>query len=363
MKDGGVQHLVWLFPLAVKITPDQRAPIVSINDTIRIEHRDNSNDKMFSKLFTLLTHKHFNQPIQHMRSLWLARVHSAGNENALFGPMVLQILVQTVPKVSELRACLQKMVFIVLEKLFNFFFKRSFEQPLNPSFGVFALPCQFLRFLKLLSKLLFDYVWYLVHQPHLFIVVHVGFDVVCYGHQGHRTFAQSVTQDVHLHKIGVLFIVSNLFEALLHLGIGVWDGVCKPDFLVLVSFELIGEAECVIEFNSFASIVVVQQKLVLKTFDVLGRTHFIFEPGDTVSFVLDILSASEPASPVLFMFSFGPNTRLHAVRVETRGFGQVQNVKCNFLRFLLLRKHNVLVNYFEVVPLSVPLSIQVIFQP
>lgn len=47
MVDRWVQEPVWCQPLTVEVTPQQGASVVTVDDTIRVQHRHHLEDKVF----------------------------------------------------------------------------------------------------------------------------------------------------------------------------------------------------------------------------------------------------------------------------------------------------------------------------
>jgi hypothetical protein len=94
IKDLWVQKLVRRLPLAVKVASEQRASVVAVDYAVRVEHRDNSKYEMFPQLGCLrsVLEQHGQRAIKHETSLWLARVHSRSDYNALLGRVVFQVV-------------------------------------------------------------------------------------------------------------------------------------------------------------------------------------------------------------------------------------------------------------------------------
>lgn len=142
----------------------------------------------------------------------------------------------------------------------------------------------------------------------------------------------------------------------------------KPQFVISVGFELVFEAEGEVEVYSLAGPIIVVQKCIGIIFicfhfvQVLASARFRI-PGDVVLPVSDLFASQEPARAILVVSPLGPDPRLHALLIETGGFGEIENVELDFVRFLVGATSNVLVQYLEVIPLIVPLRVQVILQP
>lgn len=82
-----MHRFVRKFPPSVEITTSQWAPVVTINDTIWIEHWNYFEDKVFPKKFGFLVIricKKFQNTSHHPRCYCLTRVHPGWNDNCLF---------------------------------------------------------------------------------------------------------------------------------------------------------------------------------------------------------------------------------------------------------------------------------------
>jgi hypothetical protein len=84
---------------------------------------------------------------------------------------------------------------------------------------------------------------------------------------------------------------------------------------------------------------------------------------DVVLSVGDVLASSEPADVLEFVPLLGPEAGLHADLVETRGFGEVEDVELDPVDLLVCPDCDVLVDDLEVVPLVVALGVEVVLQP
>jgi hypothetical protein len=90
----------------------------------------------------------------------------------------------------------------------------------------------------------------------------------------------------------------------------------KVELIVDTGSKLVGEAQGVVEVDTFTSAIVVQQELVLEATDLLGRSDFVVLSRNRVLHVGDVLTATEPASSVLLELVARPDARLHAGLVE-----------------------------------------------
>ena len=118
---------VWLLPFSIQIATKERTAVISINDSIWVEHGDDSYNELLSELVSFLGEQIVKETIQHVRCLWLSWVYSACDNNSLLLSMIFQVLAQPVAKASKMWARSQEVVFIILEKAFDFFFKRCFK--------------------------------------------------------------------------------------------------------------------------------------------------------------------------------------------------------------------------------------------
>ena len=115
-----------------------------------------------------------------MRSLWLAWMHSAGDYNCFFEAMIFYKIIKTSSKVLKRRTCCQEVIFIILKKTFNFFFKSCFKQFSHPTFGCFSLSRQFFNFLIFLSISLLNNRRNLLNKLHFLVVIKISFYIFCY---------------------------------------------------------------------------------------------------------------------------------------------------------------------------------------
>ena len=114
---------VWLLPFSIEIATEQRTAVVSINDSIWVEHGNDSDDELLSELVSLLGEQIVKKTIQHVRRLWFSWMYSACDDNSLLLSMIFQVLAEPVAKTSKMWARGQEVVFIILKKAFDFFFK------------------------------------------------------------------------------------------------------------------------------------------------------------------------------------------------------------------------------------------------
>ena len=113
--------------------------------------------------------------------------------------MVLQIHAQSISKPSELWTRRQEVIFIIFKELFDLFFEGCLKKPLDPALGLLTLFSKFFGLLVFLSILFLDHIWNLVHQPHFFIVIKIGVNLISDCNQGHWRFTKSIAQNVHIH--------------------------------------------------------------------------------------------------------------------------------------------------------------------
>ena len=103
--------------------------------------------------------------------------------------------------------------------------------------------------------------------------------------------------------------------------------------------------------------------LKLISFECSWRVDLVVAPGDIVLLVGDVLASSEPPSAIFFKLSFGPNAWPHTVLIQAGSLGQIQKVELDPLGLLVCMNGDVLVQYFEVVPLGIAFRVDVVLQP
>ena len=47
--NGRMEHLRWCFPASIQIAAGQRAPVISVDDTVRVQHGDHLEDEVLSE--------------------------------------------------------------------------------------------------------------------------------------------------------------------------------------------------------------------------------------------------------------------------------------------------------------------------
>lgn len=135
----------------------------------------------------------------------------------------------------------------------------------------------------------------------------------------------------------------------------------KPDLIISMSFELISKAKSKVIIYSFAMTVIIQKKLSI--LQGLWRIQRVLVTGNRILFVGDILATSKPSFILLTVKVPRPYARFHSFLVETCCFGQIKDVKLNFMNFFILMHWNSLADNFKIVPLSMTSCVQIIFQP
>mmetsp|Transcript_42437 Transcript_42437/g.57969 ORF Transcript_42437/g.57969 Transcript_42437/m.57969 type:complete len:358 (+) Transcript_42437:94-1167(+) len=85
VEDGRVESPGWLLPLPVQVHPAQVAPVVSEEDAVGVQHRDDLEDEQAPQQggFSALTRQEVEDPPHHPRSLSLPRVDPPCEEDAL----------------------------------------------------------------------------------------------------------------------------------------------------------------------------------------------------------------------------------------------------------------------------------------
>lgn len=246
----------------------------------------------------------------------------------------------------------------MVAEVFEIFLNGSLEELLHLDGGLHALLQQLPRVVSQMAVCLLDDSRQL-SEIQLFVVVNVTVNVARNRHERDRVHAKSLAQQVDGKVILVLFAFLSSFDLLLHLRVGVRHSMSKPDLIVLVRLELVLEAEGEIGLDAFACSILLVQKLVTNVFG-LSR---LLVPWNVVLGICDFDPTSEPACAVLVVPAFGPYARHHAVLVETRGLGQVQNIEFDLVDLLLRRQGDVLVHHFEEIPLCMALGVPIVLQP
>lgn len=81
-----MEYFRWSFISTIQIRPTKRAPVVSINNTIRIKHWYNLKDELFSECSCLWSaaHQELNKAFHHPGGIWFSRMNSCRNYDSLF---------------------------------------------------------------------------------------------------------------------------------------------------------------------------------------------------------------------------------------------------------------------------------------
>ena len=217
VEDGWMEQSVGLLPLSIQIAAEQRASIVAINDSIWVQHRHDSDHEVLSELFSSIGEKIGQKPIQHVRCLWLSGMDSARQDDSLLLSVIFHILSESMPKACEMRAGLQEMVFVIFKELLDLFLQRSLKKSLYSTFGLLSLLGQSLRSIVFLPECLFHDIWYLMKKSKLFVIAEMGARVLCDCDEWYWIPGQGEAKNVHLHVRLVLFCISQLEQAFLHL--------------------------------------------------------------------------------------------------------------------------------------------------
>ena len=203
-------------------------------------------------------------------------MHSRSDDDRLLLPMVSQVILQAVAKVSETRTRLEQMVFVVLKEVLDLLFKGLFDELLGPSLRVLSCFGQLAQLLVLLSVLPLHNGRDLVHKPELLSIVQVRVDVLGDGDEWAWNLAETEAKQVEfeearindllLHLLARVIVIldvdyafsvlavllPHVHQLLLHVAEGVGHGVAKGDFVVLMRLKLIGEAERKVVVDSFS---------------------------------------------------------------------------------------------------------------
>ena len=190
---------VWLLPFPVQVTSKERASVVAINYSIRVQHGHNSDHEMPSELISFFGEKIIKEAVQHVRSLGLTWMNSACYDDRFLLAVVLQIHAQSISKSTKLRARRQEVILIIFKEAFDLFFEGCLKKPLDPALGLLSLSGKFFGFLIFLSESFLDHIWNLVQQPQFFIVVQIGGNIVGDRNQGYWRSGKSIAQNVHPH--------------------------------------------------------------------------------------------------------------------------------------------------------------------
>ena len=367
--NGWVEQTVRFVPLPVQIAAQQGAPVVAVYDPVRIEHGYNPDHEVLPQFGCLRGQQILQQPVHHVGGLGLSRVHSACKEYAFLLAVVLQVLDQALAEPRKVRASLDKLVFVVLVKLFDVLGDRRLKEALDLAVCLLSLLGQLPGVAVLLPESLLDNVGELVVQPQLLVVVEIGVHILGDGDERDGVPGQRETQEVGLEIGLVLLCLREGSDSLLHLSVRGRYGVRKPHLVVLIRLELVLEAEREVGFDALSCpIVVVQESVVVVFVQVHLLAHFTSVadfrvPGDVILGIGYLLTPSEPLCPVFLESLLRPDAGLHALLVQAGGLGQVQNVKFYAVSFLLRGKGYVPVDDLEVVPLRMALRVEIIFEP
>ena len=90
-----MKYFRWRFISAIKIRSTERAPVVSVNYSVYVDHGDDFENKLFPEgsSFRCITHQKVDQPFHHPRRIRLTWVNPCRNEYALFGESLLRLRV------------------------------------------------------------------------------------------------------------------------------------------------------------------------------------------------------------------------------------------------------------------------------
>ena len=295
-------------------------------------------------------------------------MNATSDENGLLCPMIFYILLYAILEPLKMRARSDKIFIVHLEKLLDLLLLGGLNEPLDSPLRLLGLMCQFHGVLEFLTECFLYYSWYVIQDSQLLVIVEVCFDIIGNCHEGDRILRKRLAKQVELENPFVFFFLPYFVKAFLHFGIRVRHSMSKPQLVIRVGLEFVFEAEREIEIDALASSVVVVQKCIRVVFvglhpgQILAATGLRI-PRDVILLIGDLFASQEPASTVFIVFPLGPDPRLHALLIKTSGLSEVKNIKLNFVCFLVSTTRNVFIQHFEVIPLIVPLRIQVILKP
>ena len=127
IEDGWMEQPVRLIPFPAEEPAKQRASVVAINNTIWVQHGHDPDDEVLPQLSCLIGEQIGEESIKHVGSLWLSRMYPAGQEDGFLLAMILHVLRQPLSESLEETTCLQELVLVVLEELFDLFLDRCLE--------------------------------------------------------------------------------------------------------------------------------------------------------------------------------------------------------------------------------------------
>jgi len=81
-----MQHLTWVLPSSIKIASSKRAPVVAVDDAIRVHHWNNFEDIVVSEVVGsgVVANEEVNDTLHHVGRVRLSRMDSGSNYYTLF---------------------------------------------------------------------------------------------------------------------------------------------------------------------------------------------------------------------------------------------------------------------------------------
>ena len=86
-------------PSPVQINSEKRASLITIDDSINVEHRYNPKYKLFPELSSFIRDQIVKHALEHVRALRFSRMYSTSNDNCLLVKMIDDILFKSIVKV------------------------------------------------------------------------------------------------------------------------------------------------------------------------------------------------------------------------------------------------------------------------
>lgn len=122
------------------------------------------------------------------------------------------------------------------------------------------------------------------------------------------------------------------------MSIGIRHSVSKVELIFNIGFEIIGEAESVIEVNTLTSAILIHQEVITHLF---WRISLIVEPGNCILHISYIVTSFKPANALIFISLFGPDTWFHTLLVQTGCLRQIEYIELNLMFFLVGMQRNI----------------------
>ena len=152
----GMQEFIRQKPFSVQITPNQRTAVVTINNTIRVQHGHHFKHKVLSKFNSnfVIRYQELKRSIKHVTCLRFTRVYSRSEDYWFLVSVIFEIFTELAPEILEW--FLRESILMTLIKNSNFFLKCLFQKFLNFTLAFLYLGQQLLTLLILLFILFSD---------------------------------------------------------------------------------------------------------------------------------------------------------------------------------------------------------------